>query len=307
MGKIKVWTPEQFTPIKGQFLRQVDEKTFKKEVSFAIQLIRKNYALQNCDAQTVLDAVLNISQTGLTLNPVYKYAYLIPRAGKCILEPGYQGLIKLACDSGTIISISVNLVYEGDKVEIDLADDKKVTKHTPYMVLGNEPGKIVMGYSIARLSDGSNHVEIMSRKDIESVREYSESWKAHKAKGSHTIWVSEEAEMFRKTILKRHFKYLPKTDSEQLSKALELDNEDYDFPASYEQGNRIESLLMSAAIPEKVEREIYRALHDNEFTSKRAQEAIDYLYENQADHIDGAKNYTQTDIKNKLQGLKEKD
>ena len=307
MENIANWTEKNFEPIKGQFTRQIDEKAFRREINFAIQLLRKNSALQNCEAQSVLDAVLNISQTGLTLNPVYKYAYLIPRRGKCTLEPGYQGLIKLACESGTIISISVNLVYEGDKAEVDLASDKKIISHKPYMTLGNEKGAIVWGYSIAHLSDGSNHIEVMSRADIESVREYSESWKAFKSKGAHTIWNTEEAEMFRKTILKRHFKYLPKTDSEHLAKALELDNQDYDFPASYEQGNQIESLLMSAAIPEKTERQIYRALHDNEFTSKRASEAIAYLSDNQADHIDGGKTYNQGDIKRKLEGLKDID
>ena len=182
--KLQITNEKFYASIKENFVEMTNEKTFKREINFAIQLIKKNSALQACSVDSVLEAVLNISQTNLTLNPVLKYAYLIPRKGKCILEPGYQGLIKLATDTDNIVSINVQLVYEGDDCEIDLATDKKILKHIPYLINGNERGKIIYGYSIAMLQDGSRHVELMSIKQILDIREYSESYKYFKKKKS---------------------------------------------------------------------------------------------------------------------------
>lgn len=311
MSNITILDESFYKPIKQDFIKLSNEKTFKKEIGFAIQLIKGNQALQKCDANSVLEAVYNISQTGLTLNPVLKYAYLIPRKGKCILEPGYQGLIKLATDTDNITSINVQLVYQGDDCEIDLASDKKIIRHVPYLATGKEQGEVVYGYSIATLQDGSKHPEVMSLKQILEIREYSESYKSYVAKQkkgewASSVWISDPHEMYRKTIVKRHFKYLPKSDNKRLEKAIELDNKDYDFPATYEQGNMIESLLMSAAIPEKVEREIYKTLHDNGFTQKRASECIEYLESNQLDPIDSGKYYNQGDIQKKLSELRDR-
>lgn len=307
MTKLTVLQKEFYTPIKSDFIKIADEKKFKTEVNFAIQALKNNSYLQKCSAESVLESVLNISQTSLTLNPVLSYAYLVPHKGKCVLYPGYQGLVKLATDTGTVTSIEVQLIYEGDEIEIDLASQERVKKHIPYILTGKPQGKIIGGYSIALLPEGSKHIEIMSLVDIHNVRQYSESYKSDQNKGwKNSPWTTNKPEMARKTILKRHFKYLPKSDNNlRLQKAIELDNQDYDFPASFEQGNYIETLLLSSAIPEKVEQEIYRALHNNEFTQSKAKDCIEYLLEHQRDNIDGGGNYSQTDIQKKLTSLKD--
>ena len=299
-------TPVQedfYKPIKEKFVKQIDEKTFIREVNFAIQILKKNTYLQRCDANSVLESVLNVSQTGLSLNPVLNLAYLVPHKGKCVLYPSYQGLCKLATDTGSIKSISCQLIYKGDEVDFDLASVEKVKKHVPAFMKGNEQGDVLGGYSIALLNDGSKHIEYMTEAQLKEIRNYSESYKAYEAqKVKSCPWVSSSDEMRRKTIVKRHFKYLPKTHvSEKLTKAIELDNSDYDFPASFEQGNMIESLLLTSTIPNKVERQIHDTLYNGEFTKKRAEECIQYLKENQQDSItSGNGNYSQGDIQKKL-------
>ena len=297
-----------YKPIKSGFIKVSNEKKFRVEINFAIQALKKSEYLQKCGAESILESVMNISQTGLSLNPVLGYAYLVPMKKKCVLMPGYQGLIKLVTDAGSVKAIEVNLIYEGDDCVIDLASVEKVVKHIPYIMTGNDKGAIRGGYSIGMLNEGGRHIEVMSRNDIENIRGYSESYKYAEKEGyNNSPWHTNEEEMFRKSIVRRHFKYLPKSDNKQLEKALELDNEDYDFPATFEQGNYIESLLMSSGIPEKTEREIYRALHDNEFTQKRAAKCIEYLQEHQVDPIDAGKTYNQGDISTKLSSFKEQD
>ena len=173
------------------------------------------------------------------------------------------------------------------------------------MITGREKGDILYGYSIATLQDGSKHIEVMSKAQINDVRACSESYKSNlskKKKGEYatSVWVSNEPEMSRKTIVKRHFKYLPKSDNKQLEKAIELDNEDYDFPATYEQGNYIESLLLNSNVDEKTSTDIFNALGEG-MTQKRADECIEYLLENQKDPITEGVNYNQGDISKKLE------
>mgnify|MGYP003108923992 CR=1 FL=1 len=301
--ELKPTTEQYYKSIKPNFVQLTDEKNFKKEVGFAIQIIKKSSYLQKCSQESILQAVFNISQTNLTLNPVLKYAYLIPRKGVCVLEPGYQGLIKLATDTDNINSIDVQLVYEGDEVEIDLASEEKVLKHRPYLVTGEEQGKIIFGYSKATLQDGSKHVEIMSIKQIHDVMECSESYKYSKSKSyTNSPWFTNKAEMCRKTIVKRHFKYLPKSENKHLEKAIELDNEDYDFPMTYEQGSYIESLLFNAAIEGKAERQITSAMHANSMTNKQAADCIQFLLDNQVDPVmSGNQHYSQGDIQKTLE------
>jgi phage RecT family recombinase len=298
-------TIESYKGIKPSFIKLSNEKTFIREVNFAIQALKKNTYLQSCDINSVLEAVLNISQTSLTLNPVLNYAYLVPHKGKCVLYPGYQGLVKLATETGTVTSIEVQLIYQGDDIEIDLASSERVKKHIPYILTGKDKGMIIGGYSIAMLPDGSKHIEIMSLSDIHAVRECSESYKYDVKKGfKNSPWNNNMPEMSRKTILKRHFKYLPKSDkNESLTKAIELDNKDYDFPMTYSQGNYIDSLLISSTLEGAQAKQILDALTTG-MTQKRAEECIEYLKENQLDAIDAGGNYSQGDIQNKLSQLK---
>lgn len=75
------------------------------------------------------------------------------------------------------------------------------------------------------------------------------------------------------------------------------------FGMSIEDGNRIEWLLMNAAIPVEKERMIWRGLYHNYIMHEEAQEIIDYLEQNQRDPIQGGFNYQQKDIKWKLKNL----
>lgn len=315
--QLTVLQQDFYAPIKTSFLSQSDEASFKREISFAIQHFDNNGYLQGCEQMSVLNAVLNVSQTGLTLNPVLGYAYLVPRWNssknrlECHLDPGYQGLIKLATDTGSIKSIEVQLIYEGDEIEIDMANPDKIVKHTPYFLCGKDKGKIIAGYSLAELTAGGRHVEIMSKQEIEGIRSYSESYKAYeKGKVKTSPWDEKNAahgEMYRKTILKRHFKYLPKSHvPEQLETAISLSNQDFDFPMSYEQGNYIDSLMITAAIPPEREREIYQASQDSETTQKQAKEIITYLKENQRDPIASGDHYNAGQTIDKLESFKEK-
>ena len=235
MSELTIIQKEFYNSIKPMWVTQsgLDEAVFQKEVSFAIQHAIKNLYLQKCDPNSVLRAVMNVAQIGLTLNPVSKYAYLIPRYNgasrqlECVLEPSYIGLLKLLTDSGSVNSIECHIIYEGDAIKVDMASEQKIISHVPYFLNGKEKGGILGAYSNATLSDGKKHVEMMSFVELNEIRDRSESYKAFKeGKIKSTTWVSDEGEMCRKTIIKRHSKYLPKSEkTTKFDQAIDLDNQ----------------------------------------------------------------------------------
>jgi phage RecT family recombinase len=176
---------------------------------------------------------MNIAQVGLTLNPVSKYAYLIPRYNgatkqmECVLEPSYIGLSKLLTDSGSVKSIECHIIYEGDSIKVDMASDQKIISHVPYFLNGKDKGGILGVYSNATLADGKKHVEMMSFVELHEIRDRSESYKAYVAKKIPACtWTTDEGEMCRKTIIKRHSKYLPKSEqTTKFDQAVDLDNQ----------------------------------------------------------------------------------
>lgn len=89
-----------------------------------------------------------------------------------------------------------------------------------------------------------------------------------------------------------------------MAKGFVLDEKEKDFAevisASYEDLNKLEWLLGTSAIPEKVEREIYQRLHSKSYTEEEVNGIIEYLSNNQRCPIDSGFNYSQTDIKWKL-------
>lgn len=222
---------ERFNPVREYFTRLAGEERYMKEASFAAQIIAANSWLQATSVDSQVLAFQALAESNLSLNPVLKMAYFIPRNGKCVLEPSYQGLAKLLTDTGSVRHIEGHVIYQGDEAEVDLASDRKVLRHVPYVMRGVPRGEVVAFYSLATLIDGAKHCELMSAEEVNKIRDISDGWKAYAAKKiKSTPWATNYEEMGRKTVLKRHCKHLPKSDRWQaLGKAMDLDNSDYDL------------------------------------------------------------------------------
>lgn len=272
-----------FGLIREQFISQTDKETFEKECSFARQHFQKNPRLLECDPNTVMQAVLNVAQCGLTLNPVMKLAYLIPRWTKngmcCALDPSYQGLVKLITDTGSVGQIYANLVRAGDDFSVLYGTTQEII-HKPKF---NFKEPIEHAYAVAVLPNGNKQFEIMNITELHEIRDRSEGYKSFvEGKTKSAIWVDNEGEMCRKTVIKRLTKYLPKTDRwEQLARTVDIDNEDY--TASEDQRFLILSLL--ERVNAQLEEQQMKALRvelSGDLTSARASEIINYLKDPEA-------------------------
>lgn len=198
--------------------------SFEREAGFALQVLSaSDYALNTAmnNRQSVVNAVTNIAAIGLSLNPARKHAYLVPRDRKICLDISYMGLVELAVASGSIMWAQAVVVHDRDTFQMQGLDKAPVHNFSPF---GKDRGEVVGVYVTAKTHNGDYLTEVMSTDEINAIRDRSSAWKAWIEKQKKCPWVTDWAEMARKTVVKRASKYWPKTD--RLDKATHYLNTD---------------------------------------------------------------------------------
>jgi recombination protein RecT len=189
------------------------------EYGFAKNAFRNNATLQKCDPISILESVVNIARTSLSLNPALRLAYLIPRKGKCTLEISYMGMIKLLRDSGAIQHIEAFIVFEDEDFEYNITDNK--IKHVPIYAETEEEHnkrKVKGCYTKAVLPNGYISFCFMPLWELLKIK--SES----KNSGANSVWDKWRDEMYKKTVIKRHSKTLIAEPTPAIMAALDIEN-----------------------------------------------------------------------------------
>lgn len=207
-------------------LHNVPGFTFAREAAFAIQILNDNSYLAEVacgNPESLKQAVINVAAIGLSLSPIHKQAYLVPRKGRVCLDISYQGFKDLATSRGAILSTKAVLVCEKDEFEYLGEFTQPRHKMDPFI----NRGEIRGGYCIANLPTGAVMVDFMSLGEIYNIRDRSEGYKAYvDKKAKTTVWVTDEREMIKKTLIRRAYKSWPKTIArEVLDRALSVVNE----------------------------------------------------------------------------------
>jgi phage RecT family recombinase len=178
--------------------------------------VNKTPKLLDCSQESIVEGVINAAQTGLEIGGVGGEAYLVPYGSHATFIPGYRGLAKLARNSGEIKRLEAEVVCEGDHFVYQKGTDFKL-EYRP--CLTGARGKPLGAYALCEFKDGGIQAHFMSAQDIEAVRNRSRAAK-------DGPWVTDWAEMARKTVFRNLSKWLPLT-GENWQRALELDNEDF--------------------------------------------------------------------------------
>lgn len=204
--------------------------TAERMAQVVTTLVYKTPKLQECPPATILSSVLEACELGLELSPKLGEAYLVPFWNKeaggliCTMMPGYQGLVKLARNSGKVASIQARVVYAKDVFQIDYNPDL-VFVHRPH--LGIDRGPRVFVYAVAKLANGEHQIEVMNPDELEKVHRCSQGYQNAQRYNKAEVgpWVDWPEEQERKTVLKRLCKSLPRS-IEQV-RAIELDDRHY--------------------------------------------------------------------------------
>jgi len=297
-------TKTELEPVKQEMLKMMPETVLQREISFAMQIINTNANVQKCSKESLQRAVYNIALTGLSLNPVLKYAYIIPRWSRdgttAVLEPSYQGLIKLLTDTGSITAIYAHLVYANDEFSLNYGTNVEI-HHKPKM---SNRGEVIAVYAVAVLSDGYKQIETMAIEDIHAIRDKSESYKAFVAKKvTSCIWEDHFGEMAKKTVIKRIFKYLPKTDKfNKVAQAIAIADEDYG--ATDAQIEYLVTMIEGTGYDDDTKQVMINKVYEG-ITTGEYNKMLNNARMNTMEPISAGKNYNQGDIKNLLKQIPE--
>lgn len=187
--------------------KHVPAEKFVRAIMTAVQT---NPDLMNADRRTLYAAASKAAQMGLL--PDGREGAIVTFAGKAQWMVMVAGLTKLVRNSGEISTWSVQAIYANDEFEYELGDNERII-HKPKL---GDRGKVIGAYSIVLMKDGERSREIMGVDEIEAIRKRSRS-------GGSGPWVTDFAEMAKKTVVRRHSKRLPM--STDLDEAMREDEE----------------------------------------------------------------------------------
>lgn len=199
---------------------------FDQEAHFALQALKANEFLAKTAANnpdSLINAISNIASVGLSLNPALKHAYLVPRDGKVCLDFGFKGLVHLAVDSGSLLFVQAEIVFEKDKFILRGRGQEPIHERNPF---AKDRGEMIGAYCVAKLVNGDFLVETMSIEEILSIRDKTQAYKAFlSGKAKSAIWESDFYEMAKKTIIRRASKSWPMSNASRVETATKIQDE----------------------------------------------------------------------------------
>ena len=197
--------------------------SYDKFEAMVIAAVGSNPKLLECDRGSLLKACIQASELGLSLNPTLGEGDILQvwdsktKSYQAQFRPRYMGLMKLARQSGMIAKIEAEIVCEKDEFLIQKGDEPRLEHR---IKLGGRGPKIG-AYCIWTMKDGSKQFEVMDRDQILAIRDRSSA----KTKEGKIVgpWATDEDEMWRKTVVRRASKYMPRS-TDAFSNAVTLDN-----------------------------------------------------------------------------------
>ncbi|CAB4144663.1 RecT Recombinational DNA repair protein (RecE pathway) [uncultured Caudovirales phage] len=214
----------------------------------AVQKVPK---LRQCNPLSLLGSFVTLGYLGLEPNTPLGHAYLIPfevtkydreTRQKTLIRTdvqlilGYQGLLDLCMRGDRITSIQSNNVWAGDDFSYEFGSNQHL-RHVPGRdpsLRGDQPE---LAYLHTRLKGGAEQFEVMSRADVEAIRDKSQAYKSalnarmmaarygrnpDEERGwIDAPWVGHFPAMMRKTVIRQGTKYLPRNPELAMAEALD--------------------------------------------------------------------------------------
>lgn len=200
-------------------------------IGMVISAASRNPKLLECTMPSIIQASMIATELGLQPSAQLGECYLIPRKNKKVspvrmeadFQLGYRGMLTLMRRSGMLGPVSAHLVFKGEQFEVELGMESRL-KHVPDL----KARPIISGpkeaaeyveyvYAVARFQEGGAQFEVMSREEVEAIRnKHSEA-----SRYNAGPWFDHWGEMAKKTVLRRLAKYLPM--SSEASRAIAID------------------------------------------------------------------------------------
>lgn len=160
-----------------------------------VENLQHQKAIDYCTKDSICNALLN-----MVINGEYpqKHCYFIMYGNRLEWQERYLGKLMRAKRDTEIGKVNAQVIYEGDEFvyTIDENGEKQLVKHVPNLA-NIDNTKILAAYAVVINKDGSRHIEVMTRTQIQKAWEQG----AMKGKsGAHTNFTDQ---MCMKTVIQR--------------------------------------------------------------------------------------------------------
>ena len=176
---------------------------------------RTNKNLLNCSQHSLLACFFGCAQLGLTPEPWLGQAYLVPfwssklNCNEATLTPGYRGLITLARRSGELRTVKAAAVYSNEP----FSWDRMYPERSSHGYVDGDPGELKGAWTLWTFRGDLVTGDFMTLHEIEKIMQRT---KSRNRQGEIVgPWVTDKAEMAKKTVIRRHFKLAPVSVEEQ--------------------------------------------------------------------------------------------
>lgn len=180
----------------------------------ALTAINRVPKLLTCTPASVLSCLMQCSQYGL--EPDGRHAHLIPYGDQCQLIIDYKGLVALVRRSGEVKDVYADVVCENDDFDFQKGKDRYL-RHK--YNIRKPRGEAICAYSYVVPKDAEDSFEIMTVDEINAIKDRSRA-------GKSGPWITDWSEMAKKTVFRRHSKWLP--FSSELQEAIAADDDAFE-------------------------------------------------------------------------------
>lgn len=196
----------------------------EKFEALVVSAVTGNPKLLECTRESLWKSCAQGAELGLSLNPTMGEADILSvwnnrlRANEAQFRPRYKGLMKLAMQSGEVTSIRSVIVHENDKFEV-IEGLRRDLIHKPALKNRGDMTHVYCVWTLRGVDEPQ--FEVMDREQVYKIRGRSSS----KNKDGNVVgpWVTDEPEMWRKTVVRRASKYMP-ISCEAFVRAVAVDN-----------------------------------------------------------------------------------
>jgi recombination protein RecT len=199
--------------------------TVERLTRIMLTTFRTTPKLLECSQQSLLACFFGCASLGLTPEPWLGQAYLVPfwntklGCNEATLIPGYRGLVTLGRRSGFLKTVKAAVVYKNEPFEWN----RIMPENSVHGWISGDPGDFVGAWTLWTFADGEITGDFMTAWEVDKIKERSKS--RNKNKELVGPWVTDYAEMAKKTVIRRHFKLAPvSVEDNSFAKAIHAEN-----------------------------------------------------------------------------------
>lgn len=201
-------------------LRELLPKAMSVERSARLAIAAAmNPDLRACSAPTIVQCILDCAAHGLEL--MKGSAAIVPFKDKATLMIEYRGLLDIVHRCGNLEYVVSEVVYANDAFDWEIGDHSEI-KHKP-APFGSPRGEMVGAYAIIGIRGGARVRCVMRAEEIMDVKRC-----ARGSDSKSSPWNGPfEAEMWKKTVLRRACKLVPRSVAPEVAEAIAVEDEHY--------------------------------------------------------------------------------